>query len=198
MPILSILDLVRVTRARTRAQPWTMRATLAAHGRTVGLLIASGWPSTTTCRYCQRGNIPCDRPTLRQDQKRFALAAGGIMLAEPCPDRDCGTVGTPRTPVSRAYRSCLGRAPGTDQITIRALRTTAEASERFPQDVMELQAFLGPLQAGPARASCSAAGTNVPLWILGSSHFGAMLAAELGLPYAFASPFRASPPDVWR
>ena len=83
----------------------------------------------------------------------------------------------------------LGRAPGTDQITIRALRTTAEASERFPQDVMELQAFLGPLQPGQRVQAVPAAGTNVPLWILGSSHFGAMLAAELGLPYAFASHF---------
>jgi luciferase family oxidoreductase group 1 len=69
------------------------------------------------------------------------------------------------------------------------LRRTPEAAEDFPQDVLEVQAFLAP--AGPAQRiqAVPAAGTNVPLWILGSSHFGAMVAAELGLPYAFASHF---------
>jgi luciferase family oxidoreductase group 1 len=83
----------------------------------------------------------------------------------------------------------LGRAPGTDQIAVRALRRAADASEHFPQDVLELQAFLAP--AGPDQRiiAVPAAGTNVPLWILGSSNFGAMLAAQLGLPYAFASHF---------
>jgi luciferase family oxidoreductase group 1 len=83
----------------------------------------------------------------------------------------------------------LGRAPGTDQMTLRALRRTPEAAEQFPNDVLELQAFLAP--AGPDQRihAIPAAGTNVPLWILGSSNFGAMLAAEFGLPYAFASHF---------
>jgi luciferase family oxidoreductase group 1 len=83
----------------------------------------------------------------------------------------------------------LGRAPGTDQLTLRALRRSPEVAEHFPQDVLELQAFLA--AAGPDQRiqAVPAAGTNVPLWILGSSNFGAMLAAELGLPYAFASHF---------
>ena len=83
----------------------------------------------------------------------------------------------------------IGRAPGTDQLTLRALRRTPEAAENFPQDVLEVQAFLA--AAGPNQriVAVPAAGTEVPLWILGSSHFGAMLAAELGLPYAFASHF---------
>ena len=83
----------------------------------------------------------------------------------------------------------LGRAPGTDQLTLRALRRAPEAADIFPQDVLELQAFLAPAAPGQRIEAVPAAGTEVPLWILGSSHFGAMLAAELGLPYAFASHF---------
>ncbi|MGA8448030.1 MAG: LLM class flavin-dependent oxidoreductase, partial [Roseiarcus sp.] len=83
----------------------------------------------------------------------------------------------------------LGRAPGTDQFTLRALRRPPEASDTFPQDVLELQAFLAPAVSGQRIQAVPAAGTEVPLWILGSSHFGAMLAAELGLPYSFASHF---------
>lgn len=83
----------------------------------------------------------------------------------------------------------LGRAPGTDQLTLRALRLTPGAANNFPNDVLELQAFLAPVAAGQRIQAVPAAGTNVPLWILGSSEFGAMLAAELGLPYAFAAHF---------
>ncbi len=83
----------------------------------------------------------------------------------------------------------LGRAPGTDQTAVRAMRRSPDASDRFPQDVLELQAYLAPASAGQSIVAVPAAGTNVPLWILGSSNFGAMLAARLGLPYAFASHF---------
>ena len=81
----------------------------------------------------------------------------------------------------------LGRAPGTDQLTLlRALRRAPGAAENFPRDVLELQAFLAPAEPGQRVQAVPAAGTRVPLWILGSSDFGAALAAELGLPYAFA------------
>lgn len=83
----------------------------------------------------------------------------------------------------------LGRAPGTDQITLRALRRSPGNSENFPQDVQELQAFLGPIQSGQRIEAVPGSNTNVPLWILGSSLFGAQLAAALGLPYSFASHF---------
>jgi luciferase family oxidoreductase group 1 len=83
----------------------------------------------------------------------------------------------------------LGRAPGTDQQTLRALRRNPASSDTFPQDVLELQALLGPLQPGQTVQAVPGTGTNVPLWILGSSLFGAQLAAMLGLPYAFASHF---------
>jgi luciferase family oxidoreductase group 1 len=83
----------------------------------------------------------------------------------------------------------LGRAPGTDQLTVRALRRDWSNAEEFPQDVLELQALLGPVQPGQKVVAVPGADSNVPLWILGSSLYGAQLAAMLGLPYAFASHF---------
>ena len=85
----------------------------------------------------------------------------------------------------------LGRAPGTDQPTMRALRRTlAGANEdRFPQDVMELQAYLGDEQQGQVVRAIPGTGTEVPIWLLGSSLYSAQLAAHLGLPFAFASHF---------
>jgi luciferase family oxidoreductase group 1 len=83
----------------------------------------------------------------------------------------------------------LGRAPGTDQRTLRALRVSPLSSDTFPQDVLELQSYFAPLREGQLIQAVPGTGLNVPLWILGSSLFGAQLAAELGLPYAFASHF---------
>ena len=83
----------------------------------------------------------------------------------------------------------LGRAPGTDQATVQALRRSPLSAESFPRDVVELQQYFAPAQPGQTVQAVPATGTEVPLWILGSSTFGARLAAELGLPYAFASHF---------
>ena len=83
----------------------------------------------------------------------------------------------------------VGRAPGTDQRTLRALRRDPTSADTFPQDVLELQALLGPLQPGQVVQAVPGTGLKVPIWILGSSLFGAQLAAMLGLPYAFASHF---------
>ncbi|RUP24684.1 MAG: LLM class flavin-dependent oxidoreductase, partial [Curvibacter sp.] len=84
----------------------------------------------------------------------------------------------------------LGRAPGTDGLTMRALRRDrVETEEDFPRDVAELQRLLGPAQPGQRLIAMPGAGTNVPIWLLGSSLFSAQLAAERGLPYAFASHF---------
>jgi len=83
----------------------------------------------------------------------------------------------------------LGRAPGTDRHTMTALRRDPMAAETFPQDVIELQTLLGPVQPGQAIQAVPGGNSNVPLWILGSSLFGAQLAAMLGLPYGFASHF---------
>ena len=83
----------------------------------------------------------------------------------------------------------LGRAPGTDGETARVLRRYFEAADQFPRDVLELQAFLAPAVEGQRVAAYPGQGSNVPLWLLGSSLFSAELAAQLGLPFAFASHF---------
>jgi luciferase family oxidoreductase group 1 len=83
----------------------------------------------------------------------------------------------------------LGRAPGTDLRTLRALRRDADHAGNFPADVRELQALLAPVEPGQAVQAVPGGGTEVPIWILGSSLFGARLAAAFGLPYAFASHF---------
>jgi luciferase family oxidoreductase group 1 len=83
----------------------------------------------------------------------------------------------------------LGRAPGTDQRTVMALRRTGVRPDSFPEDVMELMLLLAEAKPGQPVRAVPGAGTEVPIWILGSSTFGAELAAALGLPYAFASHF---------
>jgi luciferase family oxidoreductase group 1 len=83
----------------------------------------------------------------------------------------------------------LGRAPGTDPRTLRALRRDPQNAENLPDDVLELQAFLGALRPGQTVQAVPGTGLNVPIWILGSSLFGAQLAADFGLPFAFASHF---------
>ena len=90
----------------------------------------------------------------------------------------------------------LGRAPGTDPLTARALRRDLTGSaDQFPQDVQELQHYFGPVQPDQAVKAIPGAGLEVPIWILGSSLYGAQLAAHFGLPYAFASHF--APDDLF-
>ena len=117
------------------------------------------------------------------------VGAGGIMLPNHSPLVIAEQFGTLATLYPGRIDLGLGRAPGTDQTTLRALRRDPMAAETFPQDVLELQALLGPVQPGQVVRAVPGADTNVPLWILGSSLFGAQLAAMLGLPYAFASHF---------
>jgi luciferase family oxidoreductase group 1 len=117
------------------------------------------------------------------------VGAGGIMLPNHSPLVIAEQFGTLATLYPGRIDLGLGRAPGTDQQTLRALRRNPNAADTFPQDVLELQALLGPLQPGQTVQAVPGADTNLPLWILGSSLFGAQLAAALGLPYAFASHF---------
>ena len=120
---------------------------------------------------------------------RIRVGAGGIMLPNHSPMVIAEQFGTLAELYPGRIDLGLGRAPGTDQRTLRALRRDPAASDHFPQDVLELQTLLGPLDAGRVIQAVPGTGTNVPLWILGSSLFGAQLAAMLGLPYAFASHF---------
>jgi luciferase family oxidoreductase group 1 len=117
------------------------------------------------------------------------VGAGGIMLPNHSPLVIAEQFGTLESLYPNRIDLGLGRAPGTDRQTMRALRVDPQAAEHFPQDVLELQALLGPLQPGQTIQAVPGTNTNVPLWILGSSLFGAQLAGMLGLPYAFASHF---------
>ena len=117
------------------------------------------------------------------------VGSGGVMLPNHSPLVIAEQFGTLASLYPDRIDLGLGRAPGTDGRTLQALRRDPSAAEYFPQDVVELQALLGPVQQGQAIRAVPGAGTNVPLWILGSSTFGAQLAAMLGLPYAFASHF---------
>jgi luciferase family oxidoreductase group 1 len=122
--------------------------------------------------------------------KTIRVGSGGIMLPNHSPLVIAEQFGTLESLFPGRVDLGLGRAPGTDQMTARALRRDVNAAaESFPDDVVELQALLAPSQPGQRLNAVPGAGTNVPLWILGSSLFGAQLAAILGLPYAFASHF---------
>jgi luciferase family oxidoreductase group 1 len=120
---------------------------------------------------------------------RIRVGAGGVMLPNHAPLVIAEQFGTLASLYPGRIDLGLGRAPGTDQLTLRALRRSPAAAETFPEDVLELQAFLAPELPGQAVRAVPGAGTEVPLWILGSSLFGAQLAAALGLPFAFASHF---------
>ncbi|MFW2831126.1 LLM class flavin-dependent oxidoreductase [Sphingomonas sp. ID0503] len=117
------------------------------------------------------------------------VGAGGIMLPNHSPLVIAEQFGTLEALFPGRIDLGLGRAPGTDQIASRAMRVDAMRSQQFPQEVQELQALLAPAQEGQRLIANPGAGVEVPLWILGSSTFGAQLAAMLGLPYAFASHF---------
>jgi len=118
------------------------------------------------------------------------VGAGGIMLPNHSPLVIAEQFGTLESLYPGRIDLGLGRAPGTDQLTSHALRRTLNGSaEDFPRDVVELQYYLKTPQAGQRVTAVPGADTHVPLWILGSSLFGAQLAAMLGLPFAFASHF---------
>ena len=121
--------------------------------------------------------------------ERIRVGSGGVMLPNHAPLVIAEQFGTLEALYPGRIDLGLGRAPGTDGETARALRRYFEGADRFPQDVMELQAFLGDPVAGQRVTAWPGAGSRVPLWLLGSSLFSAELAAHLGLPFAFASHF---------
>lgn len=122
--------------------------------------------------------------------ERIRVGAGGVMLPNHSPLVIAEQFGTLESLYPGRIDLGLGRAPGSDMMTARALRRDASNhAERFPQDVQELQVLFGSVQSGQHIQAVPGGGLNVPLWILGSSLFGAQLAAALGLPFAFASHF---------
>lgn len=188
MPPFSILDLAPVPEGFTpsdslrntldlaqHAEKWGYnRYWLAEHHNMVG--IASAATSVVI------GHVAGGTKTIR-------VGAGGIMLPNHSPLVIAEQFGTLDALYPGRIDLGVGRAPGTDQRTLRALRRDPAAADTFPQDVLELQAFLGAVQPDQAIQAVPGAGSNVPIWVLGSSLFGAQLAAMLGLPYAFASHF---------
>jgi luciferase family oxidoreductase group 1 len=117
------------------------------------------------------------------------LGAGGVMLPNHAPLTIAEQFGTLESLHPGRIDLGLGRAPGSDQNTTFALRRDPRSADRFPQDVLELQGYLAGETRVPGVNATPGSGTDVPLYILGSSLFGATLAAALGLPYAFASHF---------
>src|SRR5262249_9087875 len=118
------------------------------------------------------------------------IGAGGIMLPNHAPLLIAEQFGTLAALHPGRVELGLGRAPGSDQVTARAMRRTLAAGpDDFPQDGLELMAYFRPVQPGQAIQAVPGAGLEVPLWILGSSLYGAELAGLLGLPFAFASHF---------
>lgn len=121
--------------------------------------------------------------------EHIRLGSAGIMLPNHSPLVIAEQFGTLAALHPGRIDLGLGRAPGTDQVTVRALRRDPRAAEDFPRDVLELQAFLGDESRVPGVEATPGKGTHVPITILGSSLFGAELAGLLGLPFAFASHF---------
>src|SRR5271155_1718719 len=188
MTPLSILELVRVTQETDARGALNNARDLAAHAE------KWGYGRVWVAEHHNMAGIASAATSvvlahLAEGTQRIRVGAGGIMLPNHAPYVIAEQFGTPAQLFPGRIDLGLGRAPGTDQLTLRALRRAPEAAENFPQDVLELQAFLAPFVPGQRIQAVPAAGTEVPLWILGSSNFGAMLAAELGLPYAFASHF---------
>lgn len=188
MVALSILELVRVTESTDARGALDNARDLAAHAENWGyqrLWVAEhhnmpGIASAATAVALAH---------IAAGSQRIRIGAGGIMLPNHAPIVVAEQFGTLAQLFPGRIDLGLGRAPGTDQVTVHALRRSLSGAENFPQDVIELQAYFRPAQPGQRVQAVPAAGTEVPLWILGSSTYGAQLAAELGLPYAFASHF---------
>ena len=185
---LSILDLAPIGRGQTARDSFAASVALAQQAESSGYRRV--W-------YAEHHNIPSvasSAPSvliahIAAHTRSIRLGAGGIMLPNHAPLTIAEQFGTLESLHPGRIDLGLGRAPGSDQNTMRAMRRDPRAADTFPEDVLELQAYL----AGKSRIrgveATPGKGTNVPLYILGSSLFGARLAAALGLPYAFASHF---------
>jgi luciferase family oxidoreductase group 1 len=185
---LSVLDLSPIVEGGTAADALRNTRDLAQHVERWGyrrfwLAEHHGMPGiASAATSVVIGHVAAGTSTIR-------VGAGGIMLPNHSPLAIAEQFGTLESLYPGRIDLGLGRAPGSDGLTARALRRnpTADAADAFPQDVLELMAYFRG-DASPVRA-VPGGGLQVPLWILGSSLFGAQLAAALGLPFAFASHF---------
>ncbi len=185
---LSILDLAPVAQGSTPAQTFVNTLDLAREGERLGyrrFWLAEhhnllGIASAATAVLI--GHVAGGTSKIR-------VGAGGIMLPNHAPLQVAEQFGTLALLYPGRVDLGLGRAPGTDQAAMRALRRSHQGGDEFPADVVELLGYFDPAQPGQAVQAVPGAGVAVEAWILGSSLFGARLAAALGLPYAFASHF---------
>ncbi|MVM30557.1 MsnO8 family LLM class oxidoreductase [Spirosoma sp. HMF4905] len=191
----SILDLSPIVEGETATQALRNTLDLAQHAETLGYNrywlaehhnmpgIASAATSVVI------GYVAGGTKTIR-------VGSGGVMLPNHSPLVIAEQFGTLESLYPGRIDLGLGRAPGSDQMTARALRRDATGPDTFPQDVVELQRYFQPDDTSQFVQAVPGNGLNVPIWILGSSLFGAQLAAILGLPYAFASHF--APTELMR
>ena len=186
---LSMLDLVAVREGASVGEALAIALRTAQHAESLGFKrywVAEhhnmqGVASSATA--VMVGYIAGGTRTIR-------VGSGGIMLPNHAPLVVAEAFGTLAELYPGRIDLGLGRAPGTDQATMRALRRDRiESEDDFPRDVAELQFLLSPAQVGQRIVAMPGAGTNVPIWLLGSSLFSAQLAAQRGLPFAFASHF---------
>jgi luciferase family oxidoreductase group 1 len=189
MPIpLSLLDLAPITPGRTARDSFAASVALAQTAEKYGY--SRVW-------YAEHHNMPSIASSatsvliahVAEHTSTIRLGSGGIMLPNHAPLTIAEQFGTLETLFPGRIDLGLGRAPGSDQNTMRAMRRNPSSADTFPQDIVELQGYLRGESVIPGVQAVPGAGTNVPLYILGSSLFGAQLAAALGLPYAFASHF---------
>ena len=189
MITFSILDLSPIATGKTPADALHNSLDLARHAESWGYLrywLAEhhnmpGIASAATAVVI--GHVASGTKTIR-------VGSGGVMLPNHSPLVIAEQFGTLASLYPDRIDLGLGRAPGTDMATARALRRdTLNSADTFPQDVQELQSYLEPAVDGQKIQAVPGAGTRVPIWLLGSSLFSAQLAAQLGLPFAFASHF---------
>jgi luciferase family oxidoreductase group 1 len=185
----SVLDLSPICQGSDAAQSFRNTLDLAQHAEAWGyrrfwLAEHHNMPGIASAATAVLiGHVAGNTTTIR-------VGAGGIMLPNHSPLVIAEQFGTLESLYPGRIDLGLGRAPGGDQASARALRRDSnEAAESFPRDVVELQSYFAPAKPGQAIQAVPGAGLGVPIWILGSSLFGAQLAARLGLPYAFASHF---------
>ncbi|POF31007.1 LLM class flavin-dependent oxidoreductase [Roseibium marinum] len=188
MKNFSLLDLSPVPEGKTAADAFANTVDLARAAETAGyhrywLAEHHNMPGIASAATAVViGHVAAATTTMR-------VGAGGIMLPNHAPLVVAEQFGTLATLYPGRIDLGLGRAPGTDMATVRALRRHMAPEDSFPQDVAELIGYFGDAQEGSSVRAIPGEGTHVPVWILGSSLYGAQLAAYLGLPYAFASHF---------
>lgn len=186
---LSMLDLVAVREGGTVADALQIALRTAQHAEKLGF--ARYW----LAEHHNMAGIASSATAvlvghIASGTQRIRVGSGGIMLPNHAPLVVAEAFGTLAELYPGRIDLGLGRAPGTDGLTMRALRRDrVETEEDFPRDVAELQRLLGDPAPGQRLIAMPGAGTKVPIWLLGSSLFSAQLAAERGLPYAFASHF---------